>query len=80
MSSMQTALTCLIENLWGYIRGRAANGEDRFGHDHRKSKVTQFQSTDASSSTFDLRDHKPRKKAAIWRNLSTFINQVSAIL
>lgn len=44
----QTALTCLTENLWGYIRGCATYGEDWFSHNHGKAKVSQFQSTDAS--------------------------------
>lgn len=57
----QTALTCLTENLWGHIRGRATYGEDWFSHNHRKTKVSQLQPTDASSLTLYLRESKKNK-------------------
>lgn len=51
----QHAPTRLTEDLRGHIRGRAAYSEDRFGHNHRKTKVSQLQPTDVSSFTLYLR-------------------------
>lgn len=57
----QTSLTCLMENLWGYIRGCATYGEDWFSHNHGKTKVSQFQPADASSHILYLRENKKNK-------------------
>lgn len=61
-AKQQTELTCLTENLWGYIRGRATYGEDWFSHNHCKTKVSQLQPTDASSlSLYLMRENKKNK-------------------
>lgn len=57
----KTALTCLTENLWGYICGCATYGEDWFSHNHGKTKVSQLQPADASSLTLYLRENMKNK-------------------
>lgn len=56
----QHAPTRLTEDLRGHVRGRAAYSEDRFGHNHRKTKVSQLQPTDVSSFTLYLRWNKEK--------------------
>lgn len=74
----QRALTCLTEDLGGYIRGCATDSEDWFSHNHGKTKVCQLQPTEASSHMLNLRESK--KKQTIKSNVSRGNHRPSSLI